>query len=118
MYKRQPEQAKLSFSTVHRAKGKEWDAVQLADDFLNPADEELLRNLDESTRIEESNILYVAVTRARKKIMYSPELLGWFEGMTTAEVDVSHRMKPKAVKKKVVKSQTQAKRAKRKRRRK
>lgn len=71
--------ADLIFSTVHRCKGMEYDAVQLADDFLS---EDKLLDLKEddqkemriSKLIEEINLLYVAVTRA-KSVLFLPEKL-------------------------------------------
>lgn len=52
---RQPEErdADVIVSTAHKAKGREWDAVQLAGDFPDQAEGEELR------------LLYVACTRAR-----------------------------------------------------
>lgn len=51
------EDADVIVSTAHKAKGREWDAVQLAGDFPpeNPSDEEL-------------RLLYVACTRARRQL--------------------------------------------------
>lgn len=48
--------ADVVVSTAHKAKGREWDAVQLAGDF--PAD----------AQGEELRLLYVAVTRARREL--------------------------------------------------
>jgi len=68
-----PEDADLILQTVHRAKGLEYDSVILADDFISPAilkrtlsenDVEVVR--DELN--EELNILYVAVTRAKRQV--------------------------------------------------
>lgn len=48
--------ADLIVSTAHKSKGREWNAVQLGDDFpLEPKGEEL-------------RLLYVAVTRARREL--------------------------------------------------
>ena len=72
--------ADMIFSTVHRAKGMEYDAVQLANDFIteqalieNSLDEEA----DELSRAklnEEINLLYVAITRAKYSI-HIPETI-------------------------------------------
>jgi superfamily I DNA/RNA helicase len=70
-----PEEAGLTFSTVHRAKGREWDAVHILDDFINPGEQEALQALSPAVRTEEFNILYVAITRAKKKLLYSPDFL-------------------------------------------
>lgn len=50
--------ATLTLSTAHKAKGREWDVVQLADDFRDL--------LGSDVDAEEIRLLYVAVTRARK----------------------------------------------------
>lgn len=74
------DKAEVIFSTVHRCKGMEYDAVQLVNDFIS---EEKINNLKEEQKIDESilaklieeiNLLYVAVTRA-KCIVYIPEIL-------------------------------------------
>lgn len=72
--------AEIVFSTVHRFKGMEYDAVLLADDFVT---EDKVRRLREdqnarpehfSRMIEEINLLYVAITRA-KIGLYIPDTL-------------------------------------------
>lgn len=74
-----PESATLTFSTAHRSKGMQWDAVQLLDDFLDPGNVELLDELPDEVRIEESNIVYVAITRAVKKLKLPEYLDRWFD---------------------------------------
>ena len=54
----QENQADLVLSTVHKAKGREWASVRLENDFFHPDSK---RYSD-----EETNLLYVAVTRAQK----------------------------------------------------
>ena len=68
----------MIFSTVHRCKGMEYDAVQLVNDFIS---EEKLEKLKEQEKklngrklIEEINLLYVAITRTRNTL-YIPETL-------------------------------------------
>jgi len=72
--------AEIIFSTVHRCKGMEYDAVLLADDFVT---EEKIRRLRDdknaqpgqfSRMNEEINLLYVAITRA-KNGLYIPDSL-------------------------------------------
>jgi len=74
------EKAEMIFSTVHRCKGMEYDAIQLVNDFIS---EEKLEKLKEdkkaekinSTKLnEEINLLYVAVTRTKNSI-HIPENL-------------------------------------------
>jgi superfamily I DNA/RNA helicase len=52
------EDADVTVSTAHKAKGREWDAVQLAADFPEPA----------KVTDEELRLLYVAATRARREL--------------------------------------------------
>lgn len=73
------ENAEMIFSTVHRCKGMEYDAIQLADDFIS--EEKLIRLIkDKNSDInrtklnEEINLLYVAITRTKGSI-HIPEML-------------------------------------------
>ena len=75
------ERAEYIFSTVHRAKGMEYDEVHLAEDFMT--EERLMaitgkgKELEPAVQArlrEEINLLYVAVTRARHRL-YIPENL-------------------------------------------
>lgn len=73
------EKAEIIFSTVHRCKGMEYDAVQLVNDFIT--EEKLLKiksdpeeEPDKAKLNEEINLLYVAVTRT-KNIIHIPEAL-------------------------------------------
>jgi superfamily I DNA/RNA helicase len=76
--------AEMIFSTVHRAKGMEYDIVHLVNDFLS---ESKLKELKEKQKTgktaaadtarlnEEINLLYVAVTRTRNKLHIPENLL-------------------------------------------
>lgn len=74
------DKADMIFSTVHRAKGMEYDSVELANDFISESN--LLRIIKETKEEElnpaklneEINLLYVAVTRT-KNILRIPEEL-------------------------------------------
>lgn len=70
--------AEMIFSTVHRAKGMEYDVVYLVDDFITEEKLQKLKDKEEPLNIakltEEINLLYVAVTRAKYKL-YIPESL-------------------------------------------
>jgi ATP-dependent exoDNAse (exonuclease V) beta subunit len=74
--------ANMVFSTVHRAKGMEYDVVYLVDDFitedrlekLKAGEKEKGQSLQIAKWNEEINLLYVAVTRARYKL-YIPDTL-------------------------------------------
>lgn len=74
-------EADLIFSTVHRSKGMEYDAVHIVDDFASPEQLEKVysnkkdKDLDLAKLSEEVNLLYVAVTRARVKVYMPLSLL-------------------------------------------
>lgn len=65
-------EADAVFMTTHKAKGAEWDNVILCSDFSSVA----FKN-EETGKIlkEELNLVYVAMTRAMKNLMVSPEIL-------------------------------------------
>ncbi len=69
------EDAELIFSTVHRSKGMEYDQVELADDFITTGNlleymkEKDKNELTTARKLEEINLLYVAVTRAKNKLL-------------------------------------------------
>lgn len=68
------EKAEMIFSTVHRCKGMEYDAIQIVNDFITEEKLEKLKsdakekNIDVSKINEEINLLYVAVTRTKNSI--------------------------------------------------
>jgi len=74
------EKAEMIFSTVHRCKGMEYDAVQLAEDFITETALEKEADKKEEEKAspvklnEEINLLYVAVTRT-KGLLRIPEKL-------------------------------------------
>jgi superfamily I DNA/RNA helicase len=74
------EKAEMIFSTVHRCKGMEYDAVHLVNDFITEEKIEKLKAdskkspLNEAKINEEINLLYVAITRT-KNALYIPEAL-------------------------------------------
>jgi F-box protein, helicase, 18 len=75
------DKAQIIFSTVHRCKGMEYDAVQLVGDFITEeklkkstidmGDDKLLK----SKLNEEINLLYVAVTRTKNILNIPSQLL-------------------------------------------
>jgi len=73
-------QANMVFSTVHRAKGMEYDVVYLVDDFITEERLEKLKTQEKGQPLqiakwnEEINLLYVAVTRAKYQL-YIPGVL-------------------------------------------
>lgn len=73
------ENADMIFSTVHRSKGMEYDAIQIVNDFINEEkleklNPDQLKNADLAKLNEEINLLYVAITRTKNSI-HIPETL-------------------------------------------
>lgn len=76
------DKAQMIFSTVHRAKGMEYDTVYLVNDFITEEKIERIKKelktgekpIDVAKTNEEINLLYVAVTRTKNKL-YIPEKL-------------------------------------------
>lgn len=61
-------------STTHKIKGRDWDRVVLADDFLNIIEKE---NVTPGQIDEELCIIYVALTRAKKELHLPSRLYQW-----------------------------------------
>lgn len=66
--------ANLAISTAHKAKGCEWDKVELASDFSASLSE------DEPIPVSEARLFYVAMTRAKQCLIVEPSLLAAFTG--------------------------------------
>ncbi len=87
------EKADIVFSTVHRCKGMEYDEVELVNDFTNEnkiekaADENKKEPLKNAKTIEEINLLYVAITRA-KNILCIPESMVSIDLVATPHIKV------------------------------
>lgn len=75
--------AEMIFSTVHRAKGMEYDVVHLVNDFISESRLEKTIGEQEKNKepvntvklLEEINLLYVAVTRTRNRLFLPAPLL-------------------------------------------
>ena len=63
--------AQVTVSTAHRSKGLEWEVVVLNEDFCDITDP--LLSVEE--RQDETNLLYVVVTRARKILVLNELML-------------------------------------------
>lgn len=92
------DKAEMIFSTVHRCKGMEYDAIQLVDDFITEGKlEKLSEERDKELYVdklnEEINLLYVAVTRTKNAI-YIPETLKPKNILATQQIHVM-RVLPK-----------------------
>ncbi len=74
------DKADIIFSTVHRCKGMEYDVVQLVNDFISEKKLETLKEQQKEADMnvgklnEDINLLYVAITRAKKSLRI-PEAL-------------------------------------------
>ncbi|KAM7451327.1 F-box DNA helicase 1 [Porites harrisoni] len=69
---RKNDSADVIFSTAHKAKGLEFDHVRVAEDFLSGLDSGLyLGELED----DEKNLLYVAVSRAKKSLRLSQKIV-------------------------------------------
>ena len=60
--------ADVMFSTAHKSKGLEFETVIIADDFT-AADNE-----NETVDEDEKNLVYVAMSRAKKNLILSPSI--------------------------------------------
>jgi len=60
--------ADVTLSTVHKFKGQERESVRLLDDFPLLVQDNIFQS-------EEANVLYVALTRAKKRLIISPFVL-------------------------------------------
>jgi hypothetical protein len=65
------ESAQVTLTTGHRAKGLEWEQVELLDDYFDPM------NPPTELDLEEVNLLYVGVTRAIRAVQLPPGLTAW-----------------------------------------
>ena len=76
----QLEKADVILSTVHQSKGLEYDNVKLSDDFIP-----LVTSLNtiyvykSKSAIEGYNLLYVAITRAKKNLILNKELYSYLK---------------------------------------
>jgi superfamily I DNA/RNA helicase len=74
------EDAEMIFSTVHRSKGMEYDAVQIVNDFITEEKLEKINtdlkkeSIDYSKLNEEINLLYVAITRPETVFIFLKHL--------------------------------------------
>ena len=71
--------ADLTISTAHRSKGLEWDFVELAEDYPDLLDKS--KDYDDDMVGDELNLLYVASTRAMKKLKINAVVLAIFKLM-------------------------------------
>lgn len=86
---------RVILTTGHKSKGLEFDHVKLADDFMSLIDDEgkLLDITKASTQdIEEVNIQYVSVTRAKATLQLCDGLADYLECVEGLKEDQRNRM--------------------------
>ena len=87
------EKAEMIFSTVHRCKGMEYDAIELVNDFITEEKLEQIKEEKKADKInytklnEEINLLYVAITRTKNSIQI-PETLMPEEFPVSSQIQV------------------------------
>jgi hypothetical protein len=69
------DEADVILANTHQAKGREWDNVVLANDFIGFNDRDHVKY--NPYYQEEAGVLYVALTRARKKLVVGESLGNW-----------------------------------------
>jgi superfamily I DNA/RNA helicase len=79
------ETADVTVSTAHKAKGREWHAVKIAEDFPEPKDTDQHDNegrpIPEPVDTTDARLAYVAVTRARSRLDLGG--LAWIENRSS-----------------------------------
>ncbi|MFI6340817.1 UvrD-helicase domain-containing protein [Streptomyces sp. NPDC050535] len=87
------QQAEVTVSTAHRAKGREWARVRIADDFIPPKDSDQLdatgRAVPGPIDDGEARLAYVAVTRTRQRLDIGG--LSWIEDHPAAQLSLRQR---------------------------
>lgn len=75
--------ASVILTTAHKAKGLDWDYVQICEDFEFLIDIEGKLAEDPYAPIDdqEINLLYVAATRAKKALQLNPETEAWLQDL-------------------------------------
>jgi superfamily I DNA/RNA helicase len=95
-------EADVVLSTVHKAKGGEFDVVELTEGFIT---ENEIRGgkykENKEQAIEEINILYVALTRAKNLLKFPDNFLARDTGLKESKFDKSKMIKPKIKKEEV-----------------
>jgi superfamily I DNA/RNA helicase len=69
------ETAQVTVSTVHKAKGREWDTVRLCDDFTTDETDE--KGQPVPIAAEDLRVLYVALTRAKDVLEIGPKTVSF-----------------------------------------
>lgn len=75
------ERSDVTFTTAHKAKGLEWEQVELVGDFIDLMDLPPVEEID----LEEINLLYVGLTRAIRAVQLPPSLSAWLQELNRGE---------------------------------
>lgn len=85
-----PAAAELTLTTLHKAKGMEWDCVRIGNDFefLFEAEKEICETgeLSQATQ-QEVNLLYVGITRARGMCRLNDETEQWLKELPMLQAE-------------------------------
>ena len=77
--------AKVTVSTAHKAKGREWARVRIGDGFTAPPVDD--HGMQRPLRPSEARLIYVAVTRARQHL--DPSGITWIDDYEKATADAA-----------------------------
>jgi superfamily I DNA/RNA helicase len=86
-----PAAAQITVSTVHKAKGLEWPRVLMSSDFNRFVE---LEGGKPVIDLEEAYIMYVALTRARRKLLLSPSCAEIISASAAAKAGRARRQEP------------------------
>ncbi|PGH48129.1 UvrD-helicase domain-containing protein [Streptomyces sp. Ru87] len=75
--------AKVTVSTAHKAKGREWSSVRIGKGFMAPSVDD--DGLQRALNLSEARLVYVAVTRARHQL--DTEGIAWIDAYETTMAD-------------------------------
>lgn len=77
--------AALTLTTAHKAKGMDWDCVRISNDFevLEEAENVIANHPGADMPIQDINLLYVAITRSRKAVELNDETVAWIDKLPT-----------------------------------
>ena len=90
-----PAAAQITVSTVHKAKGLEWPRVLMSSDFNQFVElEKGIPVID----MQEAYIMYVALTRAREKLVLSPKCTETISAAAAAKAGSAQTQDSRSVK--------------------
>ncbi|GGR53066.1 UvrD-helicase domain-containing protein [Streptomyces netropsis] len=80
------EEAQVTVSTAHKAKGREWASVRIGEGFMAPSVDD--DGLQRAMNVSEARLIYVAVSRARLQL--DNEGITWIDEYETQEAGAGH----------------------------